>query len=701
MILKTLTLKNFRKFKQTTIDFPDGIIGVVGLNGVGKSTIFEAIAWALYGPVAARTSSEQIKRQNAPPSEPCRVELEFIFEEDTYRITREMIGKTQIPQATATKNGKIVATGAETVTKYIQKKLGMDSKSFYTSIFAKQKELNTLSSMNPSERRPLILRMLGIDSLDEIIKEIRSDKKTKDQIIQKLTENLTDEQGKDKEETYKQEIKKQDVKKQEIQREIKKLKEKLQNIKKDLKKLENNVQKNKEKYEKLRQEKEKQLEKQKKFEQKNKLIEEIKKLKEKINERKKTINAQTKKLETFKNLETELKTTEKKLEDITKKTEFFIKKIEQQKTLIDRINKEVLDLTNKKKNIEQLGPDAKCPTCERTLSDQYDFLLKKFNNEIKNKESEIKQITENIKKHEFEKEKTTREQNALLKKKNYLQEQLREKERIQTTIKNLLQEINDEEIEVELNEKKLREIETVFFDEKEFKKIRNLVEKIYEDYQSSLKFFNDKKDEVSNQNILIERKENEIKLVDQNIEQFKEKINDIQRYKKQLKEEKQKTYYLNILSDIMSSFRMYLISRIRPTLSYYSSDFFSRLTDGKYTSIEIDDNYNILIYDNGEFYGIERFSGGEEDLANLCLRLAISEVITERAGGAFNFIILDEIFGSQDSFRRQNIMKALNGLSSKFRQIFLITHIEDVKNEMEHIIYVTENEDGTSSIKVE
>ncbi len=701
MILKTLTLKNFRKFKQTTIDFPDGIIGVVGLNGVGKSTIFEAIAWALYGPVAARTSSEQIKRQNAPPSEPCRVELEFIFEEDTYRITREMIGKTQIPQATATKNGKIVATGAETVTKYIQKKLGMDSKSFYTSIFAKQKELNTLSSMNPSERRPLILRMLGIDSLDEIIKEIRSDKKTKDQIIQKLTENLTDEQGKDKEETYKQEIKKQDVKKQEIQREIKKLKEKLQNIKKDLKKLENNVQKNKEKYEKLRQEKEKQLEKQKKFEQKNKLIEEIKKLKEKINERKKTINAQTKKLETFKNLETELKTTEKKLEDITKKTEFFIKKIEQQKTLIDRINKEVLDLTNKKKNIEQLGPDAKCPTCERTLSDQYDFLLKKFNNEIKNKESEIKQITENIKKHEFEKEKTTREQNALLKKKNYLQEQLREKERIQTTIKNLLQEINDEEIEVELNEKKLREIETVFFDEKEFKKIRDLVEKIYEDYQSSLKFFNDKKDEVSNQNILIERKENEIKLVDQNIEQFKEKINDIQRYKKQLKEEKQKTYYLNILSDIMSSFRMYLISRIRPTLSYYSSDFFSRLTDGKYTSIEIDDNYNILIYDNGEFYGIERFSGGEEDLANLCLRLAISEVITERAGGAFNFIILDEIFGSQDSFRRQNIMKALNGLSSKFRQIFLITHIEDVKNEMEHIIYVTENEDGISSIKVE
>jgi len=108
-----------------------------------------------------------------------------------------------------------------------------------------------------------------------------------------------------------------------------------------------------------------------------------------------------------------------------------------------------------------------------------------------------------------------------------------------------------------------------------------------------------------------------------------------------------------------------------------------------------------MVYDNGSCYSIERFSGGEEDLANLCLRLAISEVITERAGGIFNFIILDEIFGSQDTIRRQNIMHALNSLSSKFRQIFLVTHVEDVKNYMENTVTVVETESGISAIKLE
>ena len=175
-------------------------------------------------------------------------------------------------------------------------------------------------------------------------------------------------------------------------------------------------------------------------------------------------------------------------------------------------------------------------------------------------------------------------------------------------------------------------------------------------------------------------------------------ICELEKNKKRIKEERIIIQHLGLLSDLMSDFRTHLISRIRPTLSSYSSDFFESLTDGKYSVLELDENYNLMVYDNGLPFSIERFSGGEEDLVNLCLRLAISEVITERAGGAFNFIILDEIFGSQDALRRQNIMKALNSLTSKFRQIFLITHVDDVKNYMENIIFVSENEFHLSAV---
>ena len=251
MILKSIRLKNFRKFKDCFIEFPDGVTGVVGLNGVGKSTIFEAVAWTLYGPVAARTSTDQIKREDAAPSDPCRVELEFIFDENTYHVVREMSGKNFVASGSAIVNGKLVANGAEILSKYIQKKLGMDWKSFYTSIFAKQKELNTLSSMNPSERRQLILRMLGINAVDDIISEIRSDTKEKKNLVEKLGNDLVDERGQDKITIYKQEIQNQQKQQKDLGQRIEEQKKQHQEMEEELSKTKKECETKKLLYEKL------------------------------------------------------------------------------------------------------------------------------------------------------------------------------------------------------------------------------------------------------------------------------------------------------------------------------------------------------------------------------------------------------------------------------------------------------------------
>lgn len=150
---------------------------------------------------------------------------------------------------------------------------------------------------------------------------------------------------------------------------------------------------------------------------------------------------------------------------------------------------------------------------------------------------------------------------------------------------------------------------------------------------------------------------------------------------------------------LLPDFKDHLISRVRPLLSTHAGRLFRELTDGRYADLELGDDYDLLVHEEGQAFALSRFSGGEGDLANLCLRLAVGQVVAERAGTeGFGFLALDEIFGSQDEVRKGNILRALGSLTGRFRQILLITHIEDVKEAAEHVLRVVAHEDGTSSV---
>ena len=701
MILKSIRLRNFRKFKESYIEFPDGVTGVVGLNGVGKSTVFEAVAWTLYGPVAARTSTDQIKREGAAPSDPCRVELEFMFDDDTYHVMREMSGKNLSASGSATVNGKLAANGAEVLSKYIQKKLGMDWKSFYTSIFAKQKELNTLSSMNPSERRQLILRMLGINAVDDIISDIRSDTKEKKNLVEKLGNELVDEHDQDKITVYKQEIKNQQKKQKELAQRIEEQKKQHQKIEEELTKTKKDCEIQKLLYEKLCMIKEQLEEKKGRFEKKQRLETDIKTLEKTTNERQEILEKQKEKLMVFLDLEKNIQTFEQQQEKNNHVIQNVVKKQEQNTTLLHRLRDDIKELTTKKQHIEKMGPQAKCPTCERILGEQQKKLLTVYTEELTKKNHDEQKLTEDGKKLDTEYDRLSREKQALQKKSMYLRSQVVEREKLQITLRHATEEILREKRELENKKKEHKAIGAVEFDEKQYRLIRIRVSETYRVYQEALSKLDDIKEK--HQEITVEQKEQEGKknLIGQQIKTFEKNIEEQQRLVKKLESERNDAQRLSMLSEVMDSYRTYLISQIRPNLSSHASELFNELTDGKYSQIELDEDYNLLVYDRGVPYTIERFSGGEEDLANLCIRLAISEIITERAGSIFQFIILDEIFGSQDQVRKQNIIKALNSFSSKFRQIFLITHVEDIQHFTEHTITVSEDESGISTIKIE
>ncbi|HEX3159235.1 MAG TPA: SbcC/MukB-like Walker B domain-containing protein, partial [Gemmatimonadaceae bacterium] len=137
---------------------------------------------------------------------------------------------------------------------------------------------------------------------------------------------------------------------------------------------------------------------------------------------------------------------------------------------------------------------------------------------------------------------------------------------------------------------------------------------------------------------------------------------------------------------------------LRPELSELASAFLSELTDARYAELELDDQYNVIVLEDGIPKPV--ISGGEEDLANLVLRLAISQMIAERAGQSFSLLVLDEVFGSLDESRRLNVVDLLRRLQDRFEQVILITHIESVREGVDRVVEVRYDEEtGTSVVR--
>ena len=177
MIIKSLQLHNYRRYKDTIIEFPSGLLGIVGKNGAGKSSLIESIGWCLYGNSASRTGKEGIKRTGCAATEDCKVILEMMLGDDLIKIERELRGKNSQGYARLFLNNDASpeVNGTIEVSDYITRRTGMDHVAFFTSVFAKQKELNALSDLQPSKRKETILRLLRIDKIDLVIANIRTD----------------------------------------------------------------------------------------------------------------------------------------------------------------------------------------------------------------------------------------------------------------------------------------------------------------------------------------------------------------------------------------------------------------------------------------------------------------------------------------------------------------------------------------------
>ena len=156
------------------------------------------------------------------------------------------------------------------------------------------------------------------------------------------------------------------------------------------------------------------------------------------------------------------------------------------------------------------------------------------------------------------------------------------------------------------------------------------------------------------------------------------------------------------MDGLFTEFFRSLTARARPMLEAEASGLVRELTDGRYESMEFDENYRVRLLDRfDDSYAIERFSGGEADVASLSARVALSRLVAARGGNTLGFLVLDEVFGSLDAGRRNNVLLALERLKRSFGQIFIISHVGEVQESalVDEVWMIEEDEEGKSLVR--
>ena len=151
-----------------------------------------------------------------------------------------------------------------------------------------------------------------------------------------------------------------------------------------------------------------------------------------------------------------------------------------------------------------------------------------------------------------------------------------------------------------------------------------------------------------------------------------------------------------------------LIEQALPQIEAKANDVLDRLSGGSMSvrfitqaaykdrrREDLRETLDIQISDSSGTRDYEMFSGGEAFRVNFAIRLALSEVLAQRAGARLQTLIIDEGFGSQDAQGRQRLVEAINLVRQDFAKILVITHIDELKDAFPTRIEVEKSASGS------
>ena len=166
-MIDSIELLNWKTHKHTVMHFQKGVNVLIGIMGSGKSSIMDAISFALFGTFPAimhkRVGVKELIMKRPNECDSAEVKLTFSIGKDVYKVTR-VIHKRNPTTSKLERNGAYLQTQSERVNDEIASLLKMDYDTFSRAVYSEQNMIDYFLELPKSERKRQIDQMLGLDS---------------------------------------------------------------------------------------------------------------------------------------------------------------------------------------------------------------------------------------------------------------------------------------------------------------------------------------------------------------------------------------------------------------------------------------------------------------------------------------------------------------------------------------------------------
>ena len=688
-MINSIELGNFLSHSDTKLEFYDGVTVFVGNNGAGKSSIIDAITFALFGKHSRKTNKSLIKRGTTQGF----AKINFTINGKELQAERKIDVKGGLAaQFSEKSNGEWLQIAAgerkqfgESMTHEVEKKIGLEFEKLKIASIVQQGELNSIIKAKPKEFKELLNAIIGIDKLDVASEAMK--------LVNK---------------NFREKIR-QDIGYDDTHIEILNL---------DLEKYHNELEKSKPLKGKLSSKREKSekelLVLREKLESETPKLDKLKQLEL----RKKELREYAK--EAILEIKNEIEEKERKILDCKGCFEYvglakgLQIKLEKEEFAIKDSLKRLQKLTNLKASLVEKQSlasklklkDNKCPVCDSKVSKLNPlFQEEHLKQELEKNEDVITTLQKDIKLFE----KNRFEFSEKLQKAKESQATLRAHSiKDQADLKKIQKDIEDKKVNV----KKVPLIIST----------GNLVEVAQLDSHSKMLFENISQLELETKGFAevnfvnlkesISEKQDELSRIDQEIGAITEKISEAEQQIKFLKKaisevkvvrdyvEELDTIQTNIFNRdgaVATSLRSWALN----TISVKASEYLA-LLNTKIQRIFLSEKIRDVViscYSRNEVLEIESLSGGEQVSVALALRLGMANLL---GASHLNLIILDEPTTHLDAERRKSLVAVLSQLSNITNvgapmQFIIITHDSEIFEDstVEHIYKFESTEQGS------